>query len=162
MQIRVATRADVPAMTDILNWAIAETDVIFRAFPARIAEREELFDHVAATGTQLVAEEDGELLGFAYYKPFGDPAIWIGSHEDTIYVSPAAHGRGVGTALLGALIEAARADERVHTLLARITTNNATSVALHEKFGFVLTGTLREVTRKFDAWLDLHTLQLIL
>ena len=70
-------------------------------------------------------------------------------------------GQGVGTALLGALVDAARADDKVHSLLALIVSTNAASLKLHEKFGFENVGTLKEVCYKFDHWLSLTHLQLL-
>ncbi|MDO5033023.1 GNAT family N-acetyltransferase [Corynebacterium sp.] len=163
MIIRDATHADVPAMTDTLNWAIRNTDVIFRAHEATVDERKAHLEQLHNDGCPcLIAEDDqGTYLGWALYRPFGDPAVWLGSYETTIYLDPAAQGKGVGTQLLGAVVQRARADEKVHTLLARIVATNAASIKLHEKFGFATVGTFREVSRKFDHWLDLTHLQLI-
>lgn len=74
---------------------------------------------------------------------------------------PTAQGQGVGTALLGALVKAARADKKVHSLLALIVSTNAASLKLHEKFGFENVGILKEVCYKFDRWLSLTHLQLL-
>ena len=141
-------------MTETLNWAIEHTDVIFRTTPASIAERE---DYLC-----LIAESDsGAYLGWALYHPYRDPQVWTGCYETTIYLSPAAQGQGVGTTLLGALVDAARADDKVHSLLALIVSTNVASLKLHEKFGFENVGTLKEVCYKFDHWLSLTHLQLL-
>ncbi|WKE58341.1 GNAT family N-acetyltransferase [Corynebacterium tuberculostearicum] len=163
MLIRPAGLADVPAMTDTLNWAIEHTDVIFRASPASIAEREDYLRHIWKEDCPcLIAESDsGDHLGWALYDPYRDPRVWTGCYETTIYLSPTAQGQGVGTALLGALVEAARADKKVHSLLALVVPTNAASVKLHEKFGFENVGTLKEVCYKFDHWLSLAHLQLL-
>ena len=102
MLIRPAGLADVPAMTETLNWAIAHTDVIFRATPASIAEREdyqrELWEKDCPC---LVAESDsGDYLGWALYHPYRDPQVWTGCYETTIYLSPTAQGQGVGLSLI--------------------------------------------------------------
>ncbi len=163
MIIRDATLDDVPAMTDTLNWAIRESDAIFRKHEATLAEREEYVTTLQNDGYPvLVAESDeGEYYGWALLHPYRSLDVWNGCFEDTIYISPDAHGKGVGTELLGALLERARADERIHTVLALITGDNAPSVALHEKLGFVNQGTIKEVSFKFGKWLDLHHLQII-
>ncbi|QPK79816.1 N-acetyltransferase [Corynebacterium lizhenjunii] len=160
MHIREATLADVPAMTAILNWAITQTDALFRANEATVAEREEFHRQLEADGYPcLVAEENGQLLGWALYKPYRDPQLWYRACEDTIYIDPAAHGRGVGTALMAELVARACADPKAHSLIAQITGANSASVALHRKHGFSQVGTLRQVARKFDRFLDLHILQ---
>ena len=163
MLIRPAGFADVPAMTETLNWAIEHTDVIFRTTPASIAEREDYLCHIWEEGCPcLIAESDsGAYLGWVLYHPYRDPQVWTGCYETTIYLSPAAQGQGVGTALLGALVDAARADDKVHSLLALIVSTNAASLKLHEKFGFENVGTLKEVCYKFDHWLSLTHLQLL-
>ena len=150
-------------MTDTPNWAIEHTDVIFRASPASIAEREDYLRHIWKEDCPcLIAESDsGDHLGWALYDPYRDPRVWTGCYETTIYLSPTAQGQGVGTALLGALVEAARADKKVHSLLALVVPTNAASVKLHEKFGFENVGTLKEVCYKFDHWLSLAHLQLL-
>lgn len=163
MLIRPAGLADVPAMTETLNWAIEHTDVIFRTTPASIAEREAYLRHIWEEGCPcLIAESDsGAYLGWALYHPYRDPQVWTGCYETTIYLSPVAQGQGVGTALLGTLVDAARADDKVHSLLALIVSTNAASLKLHEKFGFENVGTLKEVCYKFDHWLSLTHLQLL-
>jgi L-amino acid N-acyltransferase YncA len=78
-----------------------------------------------------------------------------------VYVSPRAQGRGLGTALLSDLVARARA-AGVHAMLACIAGGNARSVRLHERHGFVVNGTLREVGRKFGRWHDLVLMNLII
>lgn len=162
MRIREATIDDVPAMTDILNWAISETNAIFRAHTATVEERQEFFHRLESGGyPQLVAVDDADtVLGFAHYKPLGDPVVWIGSMENTVYVSPDAHGQGAGYALMKELIERARRDERCHTMVAKIVDDNEPSLRLHYKLGFELKGVLQEVSRKFGEWVNLAYLQL--
>lgn len=163
MIIRDATESDVPAITDILNWAIENSTAIFRAHLATYEERAEFLTSLQSDGfPYLVAEdEDGTHLGWALYKPLGDPAIWLGSVEDTVYIHPDAHGKGVGTALLRAVVDRAKADPEVHTMVARITADNEASLKLHEKVGFTHCGTVRQVTKKFGQWIDLSYLQIM-
>jgi L-amino acid N-acyltransferase YncA len=81
--------------------------------------------------------------------------------EHSVYVRPSHQGRGIGRALLVAVIEAARADG-VHALIGGLSADNEVSLALHRSLGFVEVGRLPEVGRKFDRWLDLVLLQLFL
>ena len=78
--------------------------------------------------------------------------------EDSLYVRPDRHGRGVGTALLGDLLR--RADSAgIHTVIARIDTGQAASLGLHLRHGFDPVGVLREVGQKFGRRLDVAYLQ---
>jgi phosphinothricin acetyltransferase len=81
--------------------------------------------------------------------------------EHGLYVARAAQRRGVGSALLGELIERAVAFG-AHVMVAGIEARNEASLALHERFGFVRVGLMPEVGRKFDRWLDLVLMQRIL
>ena len=163
MIIREATDADVPAMTATLNWAIRETHFIFRSEPATVEERTKYLHRLRRENCPcFVAFDDGgTYLGWALYRPYRDPKVWLGCYETTIYVEPTAHGRGVGTRLLDAVVQHAREAEQVHTLLALIVADNAASIKLHEKFGFATVGTLKEVSRKAGRWIDLTHLQLM-
>ena len=109
----------------------------------------------------IACADDGTYLGWALYHPCHDPKVWAGCYETTIYLEPAAQGRGVGTRLLDALVSHTRAAKNVHTLLALIVANNVASIKLHEKFGFASVGTFQEVTRKAGRWLDPTHLQLM-
>jgi phosphinothricin acetyltransferase len=81
--------------------------------------------------------------------------------EHSVYVRPSSQGKGIGRSLLVAIIEAARANG-VHALIGGLSADNLVSLALHRSLGFVEVGRLPEVGRKFDRWLDLVLLQLIL
>lgn len=163
MIIREATDADVPAMTATLNWAIWETHFIFRSEPATVEERTEYLHQLRREDCPcfVAFDDDGAYLGWALYRPYRDPKVWLGCYETTIYVDPTAHGRGVGTRLLDAVVQHAREAEQVHTLLALIVADNVASIKLHEKFGFATVGTLKEVSRKAGRWIDLTHLQLM-
>lgn len=163
MQIREAKLSDVPAMTDILNWAITDTNAIFRAHKASVEEREEFFNELdQGNYPQYVAvDNDDKVLGFAYYKPFGDPVLWIGSMENTVYISPDAHGQGAGTALMEKILDDAKNDDRCHTMVAKIVDDNEPSLKLHYKLGFTHAGTINEVSQKFGKWVNLAYLQLM-
>ena len=102
----------------------------------------------------MVAERDGDLLGFASSSPFRHRPAYNTSVETSIYLDPDAIGSGVGTTLFGALLELLDADERLHRAYGGIALPNEASIALHEKFGFRLAGTYREVGYKFDKYWD--------
>jgi L-amino acid N-acyltransferase YncA len=103
----------------------------------------------------------GAILGYSSYGSFRGRAGYAHTVEHSVYVSPRAQGRGLGTALLSDLVARARA-AGVHAMLACIAGGNARSVRLHERHGFVVNGTLREVGRKFGRWHDLVLMNLII
>lgn len=106
----------------------------------------------------LVAEADGALLGFAYAAQFRDRPAYRHCCEDSIYVRADRLGHGIGTALLGALVEAARASGFTQ-MLAVIGGAEPASVALHARLGFHHAGRMENVGYKFGRWLDIVYMQ---
>jgi phosphinothricin acetyltransferase len=104
-------------------------------------------------GPLLVAEVAGRLGGFAYAATYRPRPAYDRTREVSVYLAEDARGQGVGKALYAALLERLRA-EGVHTALAVIALPNEASVRLHESFGFVHRGTIREVGWKFGRWID--------
>lgn len=101
----------------------------------------------------LVAEHGGEVLGYAYATQFRPRAAYARTCENSIYVADAARGMGVGTALLGNVVEAAR-ECGFEQMIAVIGGGEPASVALHAKLGFVHAGRMRNVGFKFGRKLD--------
>lgn len=108
--------------------------------------------------TVLAARDESGLLGYASYGPFRVPSGYRLSAEHSLYVREDARGRGIGKALLSALIDRARI-QGLHTLIGGVDSDNSLSMALHKAFGFEETGRLPEIGRKFDRWLTLVFLQ---
>ncbi|MBB6252161.1 GNAT family N-acetyltransferase [Nitrospirillum iridis] len=167
VHIREANAADLPRIVTILNEAIIHTTAVWSLEPTSVAARTPwLADRQARGFPVLVATPGpdalpGEVLGFASYGDFRPFAGYLHTVENSLYVDEAARGRGVGTALLSALLARATA-ARLHVMIAGIEASNLTSIRLHQRFGFQETGRLRQVGRKFDRWLDLVFLQKIL
>ncbi|HET8582951.1 MAG TPA: GNAT family N-acetyltransferase [Jatrophihabitans sp.] len=107
----------------------------------------------------LVADDAGVVIGFAYSSAFRSRPAYAQTRETSVYLAPDAVGAGVGSALYAELLRRLR-DDGMHVAVAVIAQPNPASVALHEKFGFELVGTLREVGRKFDRWIDTRWYQL--
>jgi L-amino acid N-acyltransferase YncA len=160
--IREAQKADLDAINAIYNREVLEGVATWDEEPwsadaraAWFAERSRLGDAV------LVAERADVLAGFGYLSPYRARSGWRFTHEDTLYIAPEAQRSGAGAAILEALIRAARVRE-LHALIAVIEAGNVGSIALHERFGFGVVGTKREVGFKFGRWLDLVEMQLLL
>lgn len=157
---RSAMPADLPAIVEILNHYITETHHTFDLEPYRVEARRAWFESFGETGPHrlLVAENDGELLGYAASHPYRAKGAYDSSVEVTLYVSPAAQGGGVGAFLYAALFEAI-AGQGLHRAYAAVALPNPGSVALHEKFGFRTVGVFREVGFKFGRYWDVEWLE---
>lgn len=160
MIIREATANDIHAITDIYNDAVDNTVAIWTEEHTTPAAR---LDWLRAlregSYPVLVADIDGRVAGYAAAGPFRTFAGFRHTAENSVYVHPEFHGRGVGSALLSALIDACR-NTTIHVLIAAIEANNTVSIALHEKHGFESTGIMREVGAKWGNWLDLNFMTL--
>lgn len=159
--VRPATEGDLPAIQRIYNHAILTTVATWDVEPWPDERRRAWFEEHAGDPSQpvLVAELEGEVGGFAYLSEYRPKVGYRHTREDTVYIDERFHRRGVGRALLGALIEEAGHLE-VHVLLAVIEASNAASIALHREFGFVIAGHMHETGRKFDRWLDSIVMEL--
>lgn len=160
--IRDAAEPDLPRILAITNQAIAETTTTFNLTPITLAARRSWMSERQQAGFPvLVAEVDGAVAGFGTFGPFRPWEGYLHTVEHSLYVDPAMQGRGCGKALLAALIERARA-RGVHVMVGGLDGDNARSMRLHEKAGFIEVGRMPEVGRKFDRWLDLVLIQKVL
>lgn len=162
MLVRDATPADLPALLEIYNEAVANTTASWDHDPWSPVRHADWYAHKAEHGFPLlVAAEAGEVLGYATYGEFSGKVGYASTREHSVYVRPEAQGRGIGRALMVALVDRARA-AGVHTLVGRLSSDNEASLRLHAALGFVEMGRLREVGWKFGRWLDLSYVQLML
>lgn len=162
MLLRPATKDDLFAMTEIYNEIILNSTAIYQYDPQSMETRTEWFNAKQTSGIPVfVAEEDGMVIGFCTYGPFRAWPAYLHTIEHSLYLSPECRGRGIGKLLLQKLIETCR-EKKLHTMVAGIDADNLQSIGLHEKFGFTRVAHFREVGFKFDRWLDLVFLQLIL
>jgi phosphinothricin acetyltransferase len=116
-------------------------------------------DLTAAGWPFLVAEDGGGPAGFAYVAPWRVKPAYRQTVEDTIYLAPGRTGRGIGRALMGALLDAARAAGARQVIAVVADGGDESSVRLHGAFGFVAAGRLRAVGFKHGRWLDTVLLQ---
>jgi L-amino acid N-acyltransferase YncA len=138
--IRELTEADWPAVAEVYAAGIATGNATFETEPPTWAA----FDAAKRPDLRLVAVESDALLGAAWASATSAREVYRGVVEHSVYVAPAAAGRGVGRALLEALL--ARAVERgVWTVQSGIFPENAASLALHAACGFRVVGTRERV-----------------
>jgi L-amino acid N-acyltransferase YncA len=160
-EIRPARPADLPAVREIYNYYVANSTVTFDEDAMTLREWKQKYAMLQKLGMPfLVAESpSGQLLGYALVTPWKPKRAYRYTVEDSIYLGPAASGKGLGRALLAALIDASRA-AGLKEMLAVIADQGAeASIALHERFGFKEIGRMGRVGFKFDRWLGTVLLQ---
>jgi len=160
-RLRLATKADAPAITEILNHYIATSTATFIMEPQTVEERIAWFEQRSNLHPAVAADLDGALVGWGALSVHNPRAGYRHTADVSVYVRPDLHRRGIGRVIVSELIARARA-VGLHTLIAQCCNESAGSRALHEALGFKRIGELREVGRKFDRWLDVTILQLFL
>ncbi len=151
--IRPATEDDAPAMLAVYAPNVADTAVSFELEPPTLDAFRARISDIAAAYPCLAAVDAGELVGYAWATPFRPRPAYRFTAETTVYVRRDAHRRGVGRALMQALLDELRR-RGFRRAVAAITLPNAASVGLHEALGFVRVGVFEGVGRKFDRWHD--------
>ena len=153
--VRPAQLPDLGAILAITNDAIRNGTALWTITPATFeARRDWMADRVAHGFPVLVAEREGNVLGFGSYGAFRPHEGYAWTVEHSLYVRTEARGSGVGRSLLAAVIEHARG-AGTHVMVGGIEAQHAASLALHERAGFSAAALLPQVGRKFDRWLDL-------
>jgi len=159
--IRPSTDADLAAITDTYAQAVLHGTGTFELEPPDAAEMARRRADVLGKGLPwLVAEgAGGRLLGYAYANHFRPRLAYRFCLEDSIYLQPAAQGRGVGTALLAELIAQCEARGARQMLAVIGDSANAGSIGVHRRLGFEHTGVLKASGWKFGRWLDVVLMQ---
>ena len=160
-QIRLATHEDLPALNDIYNHYVLTSTCTYQEEPETLHDRRAWFAAHGPAHPVTVAVEAGEVVGWGSLSPFHKRAAYRFSVEDSVYVAPTHHRRGIGTLLLQDLIDRAAVIGH-HSIIALIDAEQRASLELHAKLGFVEVGALREVGFKFGRWLHVHYMQLML
>jgi len=160
--IRDATKDDLPAITEIYADAVLHGTATYELEAPTLSDMTERYQSLRASCyPYFVAEENGRVLGYAYAGPFRARPAYRFIVEDSIYVAPESKGKGVGKALMLALIEACRTDG-YRQFVAVIGDGHADSpsVRLHERLGFRHCGMLQGSGYKHERWLDTVFMQL--
>ena len=152
MQIRPARVSDAEAIRGIYNRSIL-TVATFDLEPRSLNEQQQWLALRSGAHIVLVADEGGGLAGFASLSPYRDRPAYRTTVENSVYVDEAHQGKGVGKKLMTELVDTAR-DHGFHSMIARIVSSNAASIALHRAVGFEIVGVEKEVGRKLGRWLD--------
>ena len=153
--LRPSQEPDLPAITAIYGHHVLHGSGTFETEPPSLADmRARRAEVLARQLPFLVAEDGGRILGFAYCNWFKPRPAYRFSAEDSIYLAPDAHRRGLGRALLAELAAQAQA-AGVRKLIAVIGDSaNAGSIGVHRSVGFEQVGVLKSCGWKFERWLD--------
>jgi len=159
--VRAAAEADIPAITAIYRPAVLTGTASFELDPPDQAEMLRRFHALKDAGfPYLVAEADGAVLGYAYASAYRPRPAYRFSVENSVYVSPDAHRRGVGRILLAALIDVC-IERGYRQMIAVIGDSaNSSSIGVHRSMGFRFSGTIHSVGYKHGRWLDSVIMQL--
>jgi L-amino acid N-acyltransferase len=161
VRVRVATEADAEPIRRIYNHEVQHSTATFDLVPRSPEEQRSWLASRSGAFSVLVAEWEGEVVGFASVSPYKERAAYRTTVEDSVYVRGDRRGLGIGRALLLSVLDAAEASG-FHAVMARIEAGGAASRALHAACGFRLVGVEREVGRKFNRWLDVALMQCLL
>jgi phosphinothricin acetyltransferase len=163
VQIRDALDADLAGILQIYNDAVQNSTAIWND---RIVDLDNRRAWLAERHDQgypvLVAiDDEQQVIGYASFGPWRPHDGFRQTVENSVYVRPGQRGSGVGRSLMQELIKRAR-DLEKHVMMAAIESENRASVHMHQQLGFMHVGQMRQVGRKFDRWLDLTFMQLML
>jgi L-amino acid N-acyltransferase len=160
--IRPAAPADAAEMARIYNDAVLNSTATFDTQPesveARIAWLER---HATPRHPALIAELDGRVIGWGALSEISDRCAYEATAETSVYIHAGFTGRGIGRALSEALLDAGRRGG-VHSVIARVCTENVASLAMCASLGFTEVGVMHEVGYKFGRYLDVATFELLL
>ena len=159
--LRLARPPDAEAIRDIYNAEVTGSTVTFDLRPRTLEEQRAWLDARSGAFAVLVAEDHGEVVGFASLSSYRDRPAYATTVEESIYIRHDQRGKGLGKALLTEIVEVA-SRQGFHTIMARVVGHHDASIGLHRAVGFGVVGVEREVGRKFGKWLDVVVMQRML
>ena len=159
--MRLATLDDAEASMAIYNVEVEQHLSTFDLVTRTIDDQRAWLAQRSGAFSAVVAIVDDQVVGFASLSPYKERAAYRTTVEDSVYVSRRHPRLGIGRSLMEHVIGIAR-ESGFHSMIARIEASGTASRALHEACGFELVGIEREVGRKFNRWLDVAVMQLLL
>jgi L-amino acid N-acyltransferase YncA len=160
LEIRPASAADLPAITDIYQHAVLHGTATFELIPPDLAEMTRRFKTLTDNGyPYLAAVLDGRVIGYAYAGPYRPRPAYRFTVENSVYLQPSILRRGIGTQLLQRLIAEAQARGYRQMIAVIGDSANAGSIGVHSRMGFTMIGTHPNVGFKFGRWLDTVMMQ---
>ena len=156
MLIRYAERKDLRELLDIYNYEVLNGVATFAIRPRTMEEWEQWYQsHNTGRYPLMVAELDGEIAGYASLSRYREREAFDPTVELSVYVSLRHRRKGAAAALMREVIDRAAKDENTHLIISLISSENAVSKRLHERFDFTYCGTLPEVGYKMGRYLGL-------
>jgi L-amino acid N-acyltransferase YncA len=161
VRLRAARRADLSQIAAIYAEQVATGTASFEYVPPSVAEMEHRYAAILAAGYPYFVAENGEgaVIGYSFASAYRPRPGYRYTVEDSVYVAPAASGRGTGRTLLSRLIEACveRGDRLMVAVIGDV--SNAASIGLHRAAGFVDVGRMPGVGWKFGRWVESMLMQ---
>lgn len=155
-------KEDCPAIIEIINEQILTGTALYDYQPRTLEQQLAIFEDKLQKGFPIiVAKIADEIVGFGYYSEFRFREAYKFTVEHSVYANKNYIGKGIGNLLLTELIELAK-KQNLHTMIGVIDSENESSIAFHEKFGFEKAGFIKESGYKFDRWLHSVFMQKIL
>jgi L-amino acid N-acyltransferase len=158
--IRPATSADADVVAEIYNHYIRTSTATFDTDEKSVEDRVAWLAEHGAAYPVLVADDDGQVVAWGSLSKWGTRCAYRHSVEISVYVAPHATRTGLGPAMCRALVERAR-DLGHHAIISQVVSDNEPSLKMAERLGFENVGRLRQVGRKFDRWLDVVLMELL-
>ncbi|MGJ4940815.1 N-acetyltransferase family protein [Bradyrhizobium sp. HKCCYLS1011] len=163
LEIRPAVEADIAAVTAIYAQAVREGTATFELEPPDLTEMTRRFLALTDGGfPYFVAMLDGAIAGYAYAGAYRPRPAYRFTVENSVYLDPASHRRGIGLRLMQRLISECEARGFRQMIAVIGDSANAASIGLHTRCGFQMIGTHPNVGLKFGRWLDTVMMQLAL
>ncbi len=160
--VRNAAEHDVAKILSIVNHAIVNTTANYNYEPQTVEDQSEWFEKKMALQLPvIVAEVDGNVVGFGTYGMFREKIGYRFTVEHSVYIDSEFIGKGIGKEILRELIILAKA-AGLKVMIGGIDADNKNSIEFHRKFGFEECGVVKSAGYKFGRWLDLMFMQLIL
>jgi L-amino acid N-acyltransferase YncA len=160
VEIRPATEAELPAVTEIYEHAVLYGTATFELIPPDLAEMTRRFRVLTDGGfPYFVAVLEGTVIGYAYAGPYRPRPAYRFTVENSVYLQPSIHRRGIGTQLLRRLIAESEARGYRQMIAVIGDSANAGSIGVHLRNGFTMIGTHPNVGFKFGRWLDTVMMQ---
>jgi L-amino acid N-acyltransferase YncA len=159
-EIRPAIAADLPAITEIYEHAVLYGTATFELIPPDLAEMTQRFGVLMEGGfPYLVAALEGRVVGYAYAGAYRPRPAYRFTVENSVYLRPAIHRRGIGLQLMQRLITESEARGYRQMVAVIGDSANAGSIGVHTRCGFLMIGTHPDVGFKFGRWLDTVMMQ---
>lgn len=162
VRIRDAKREDLPIILKIVNYEIEHTTSIYDYDKRNLEYQTAWFEKKKIEKMPIIiAEENGEVIGFGTFGIFRQWDGYQFSVEHSIYLDKDSRGKGTGKKIMKELIRLA-IEQGYHTMIAGVDANNVKSIKFHHDFGFKEVGRFNQIGYKFEKWLDLIFMQLFL